>query len=130
MIPSHSSKHLLQYTGLICDDIHIKTPADVKKIKITDTKTGLILFDADVYMRSTVQWSLSGYTEDDTRIVYEPVSPTDYECELVLVINKEHKIEVGSLDFFYKNRPQSTVEYKFQCYAHDNQTGSYEIVFD
>jgi hypothetical protein len=130
MIPSHSSKHILQYNGLIVDNIHIKTPGSVKKIKITDTTTKLVLFDENVFIHSTMEWSLDGYREDDIRIVYHTVSPIDGECELVLVINKDHKIQVGSLNFFYKNRSQSTVEYKFQCDMHANQNGSYEIVID
>lgn len=129
MIPSASTSHLVQYAGLI-GNITIKDPDAVKHIKITDVSTKCVLYDEDVFVDSKVQWCLSGYADSDTRIVYKSVKPKEREHELVLVIDMNHRLEIGSLNFLADKILRLTVEYKFQRTEKQNQTSFYEIIIE
>lgn len=129
MNPSYQSDILDQYAGLIGDNF-ITDPAEVNHIKITAINTGTVLFDSNVELNNQCEWCLNGYVESDHRLVYWP-KPRDNikECELVLVTNKNFKIEVGSLNFLDRNAKSKITEYKFQAFKTDIQDGMYKLEF-
>jgi hypothetical protein len=67
MIPSYSSKDLIQYKGCLkvtCPDLD-----NANKIKVVDRKTHTVLFDSQVKLHNKVDWSSNGYSQEDINLI-------------------------------------------------------------
>lgn len=115
MIPSYSSKDFIQYKGYL--RTLLVNLDNVRRIKITDSKTNCELFNSDINLVDKREWSSDGYSQE-YRYLFEKNHSIDdnqylYFTRIYFVTDKEtNKIKIMSLEHEYYIPYNLKIEYK------------------
>lgn len=111
---SHSHRELVQYTGVILDNVAKEKWREIKNIRITHDEpleSTVVIFDGDVQLVSEMDWS-DYYNKPQTRYTYRPVGLTHEERNsgILLIVCSTTR----ALDYIGYNlqKGPTTVEFK------------------